>query len=108
MRRDLLNLTMHPIVTLLTSSDAAHVADGVLQAADFFESTSEPADDRRAIRDALVAVADAEPAHPSSGPAVWALGKLGDPELRPLFVRFLARAVARLDAGGHDVWQALV
>jgi HEAT repeat protein len=96
------------IVTLLTSSDIAHVAEGVLQAVELFEAASASADDQRAVRDALMAVADTEPPHPSAGAAVWALGKLGDAELRPLLVHFLARAVGRLDVGGNDVWQAIV
>jgi hypothetical protein len=96
------------IVTLLTSSDPRHVAEGVLQAVELFETGSGPADQRGAVRDALTAIADTEPPHPSAGAAVWALGKLGDAGLRPLFVRFLARAVGRLDGAGSDVWQAIV
>lgn len=99
---------MHPIVALLLSTDPARVADGMLQADEAFAAGHLAADDRRAVRDALVVIAEAEPAHPSAGAAVWALGKLADPELRPMLVRFLSRAVARLESGGSDVWQAMV
>ena len=99
---------MNPIVQLLTSSEPARVAEGVLQAVEALAAGDVPAQDRLTLRDALAAVADTDPPHPSAGAAVWALGKFHDPSLRPLFVRFLSRAVDRLDAGGHDVWQAIV
>ena len=106
--KQLYRLSVNPIVQLLASSEPAEVAEGVLQAVEALAADAVPAQDRLPLRDALAAVADTDPPHPSAGAAVWALGKLRDPELRPLFVRFLARAVARLDAGGHDVWQAIV
>src|SRR5215212_490892 len=66
----LYRLSMDSIVTLLTSSDAAHVAEGVLRAVELFEAASASADDHRAVRDALMAVAETEPPHPSAGAAV--------------------------------------
>ena len=99
---------MNPIVQLLASHEPARVAEGVLQAVEAIAAGDAPVQDRRQLRDALAALADTDPPHPSAGAAVWALGKLRDPDLRPLFVRFLSRATARLDADGHDVWQAIV
>jgi hypothetical protein len=65
-------------------------------------------DDRHAVREALIGLVERDPPHPSAGAAVWALGKLCDARLRPFFVRFLSRAVERLNASGGDAWQALV
>jgi hypothetical protein len=104
----LFRLSVNPIVELLTSSDPSRVAEGVLRAVERLTAGDASARDGVELRDALAAVADTDPPHPSAGAAVWALGKVGDPALRPLFVRFLSRAVGRLEAADGDVWQAIV
>jgi hypothetical protein len=56
----------------------------------------------------LVTIADSDPLVQHAGAAVWALGKLGDESLRPLFTRFLRRAVGSMVWGSHNTWQAIL
>jgi hypothetical protein len=46
--------------------------------------------------------------HPAASSAVWALGKLRDPNLRPTFVRFLARALPQFESRANEMWQTII
>lgn len=99
---------MDEIISLLCSPDHARVAQGILLAEEVLTDPTVSPPDRASIRDALVAIADADPPHRQAGSAIWALGKLGDETLRPLFIRFLQRSAANLKASGGDLWQAII
>ena len=99
---------MNDILKLLTSPNFAEVAEGVLMAEVLLTDQDAATADRNAIREALIAIVEAEPPHPSAGAAVWALGKLRDESLRPIFIRFMRRAVQKVESSGGDLFQAII
>ncbi|HEY2588086.1 MAG TPA: HEAT repeat domain-containing protein [Tepidisphaeraceae bacterium] len=99
---------MNDIISLLRSSDPTRVAKGIVMGEEALTNASVAPPDRTLIRDALVAIADADPPHPLAGSAIWALGKLRDETLRPLFIKFLQRSVENLRSNGGDLWQAII
>lgn len=67
------------------------------------QETSEPGG--RQLRDALIRFIRRWREHPAAGMAVWALGKLRDPELRPLFDEVLEH---HLERDPNVLFQALM
>jgi hypothetical protein len=57
------------------------------------------------LRDAIVALVKREPGRADCSTAYWALGKLGDESLKPLFVQALSRYIGREP---HSLYQAMV
>jgi hypothetical protein len=99
---------MTDIVKLLSSADPKLVHEGILQAEELFTRGESSRADHGAIANALITILEAEPSHPAASSAVWALGKLRDPNLRPTFVRFLARALPQFESRANEMWQTII
>ena len=57
------------------------------------------------LRQELVRLLESDFDHPEAGPALWALGKLYDPALRPLFERALHH---HLERNANVLYQAII
>ena len=99
---------MTSLLRRLASTDASEVSDGIVEAEAWFCRGETAVADVALLVAALVDLVDREPPHPSAAAAVWALGKLRDARLRPVFTRFLARSVHQFDDASNGLWQALI
>jgi len=108
------------ILNAFEQRDAEAISNAILPATAFFERSRGmqsgtaydetlieecSPDDLLRISTAMIDFVRTSPHHPKVGSVVWSLGKLCDPDLKPLFRHFLH---ANRAGEVHVIWQAVI
>ncbi|MEM0913229.1 MAG: hypothetical protein AAGK09_01305 [Planctomycetota bacterium] len=102
-----------PILVRLRSCCTHDIEEGVGLAADLFDEmrmhTNELATDPRAqaIREELIKLTNRDLRHPNLHGALWALSKVRDPSLQPVFVECMYRSFNMLRMAEANLWQTI-